>query len=393
MADKNLIIYGASWCPDSQRVKHWLGEHDVNYVWKNVDEGEAITSEMLAKTNGENLIPTLDSDGTILINPSDTELAEALKAESKTEIKFHDVITIGAGPTALAAAIYTTREDIDTVLLEKGVVGGLAATTDLIENYPGFEEGVEGMHLAQNLQKQAERFGAQIELAQVESIKDEGQYKKIETTNGVYGAKAVLIATGSDYKRLGVPGEEEFYGRGVHFCATCDGAFYRDKRLVVVGGGNSAAQESVFLTKFATHIDLFVRGDHLKASDVLIKKLESYPQIKVHFQTVVDEIIGQDGFVAKVKITNKVSGETSHLDTDGVFVFVGLNPNTGFLANSGVTLDERGFIITDRTLQTSIPGVFCAGDVRAGSTQQIASAVGEGATAALMMREYLDDIG
>ncbi|MEX0748722.1 MAG: FAD-dependent oxidoreductase [Candidatus Saccharimonadales bacterium] len=394
MAQKNLIIYGAHWCPDSQRVKHWLGEHDVNYVWKNVDDSQAIVDEMLSKTDNTNLIPTLDIDGTILVNPSDDELAAALHEPEEAEINYHDVITIGAGPTALATAIYTTREDIDTVLLEKGVVGGLAATTDLIENYPGFDEGVEGLHLAQNLQKQAERFGALIELAEVSSIKDEGQYKKIITSNGTYGARAVLIATGSDYKRLNVPGETEFYGRGVHFCATCDGAFYRDKRLVVVGGGNSAAQEGMFLTKFASHIDMLVRGDHLKASEVLIKKIESSDKITVHFNTTTDEILGEEGkFVTGVRATDKQSGESRVIATDGVFVFVGLNPNTAFLADSGVKLDEHGFVETDRTLQTNISGIFCAGDVRAGATQQIASAVGEGATAALMIREYLEEIG
>ncbi len=392
MSNIKLTVYGANWCPDSQRVRHWLGEHDINYEWKNVDDNQSIVDEMVKKTGGTNLIPTLDIDGDIVTNPDDAELEKKLKQEAEDDVNYHDVVTIGAGPTALAAAIYTTREDIDTVLLEKGVVGGLAAITDLIENYPGFENGVEGMHLAQNLEKQAERFGAQIELAEVVSIKDEGQYKKIETTySGTFAARAVLIATGSDYKRLGVPGEEEFYGRGVHFCATCDGAFYRDKRLVVVGGGNSAAQEGVFLTKFASHIDMLVRGDHLKASDVLIKKIESSDKITVHLNTTTDEIIGEDNKVVAVGATDKTTKESKRIDTDGVFVFIGLLPNTGFLKDSDIELDEHGFIVTDRTLQTSMPGVFSAGDVRAGATQQIASAVGEGATAALMIREYLED--
>lgn len=392
MPTKNLTVYGANWCPDSQRVRHWLGEHDINYTWKNVDDDQAIVDEMVEKAGGTNLIPTLDIDGDVIMNPDNETLESRLKDEAESEVNYHDVVTIGAGPTALAAAIYTTREDIDTVLLEKGVVGGLAAITDLIENYPGFENGVEGLHLAQNLQKQAERFGAQIELAEVVSIEDEGQYKKITTAySGVFAARAVLIATGSDYKRLGVPGEEEFYGRGVHFCATCDGAFYRDKRLVVVGGGNSAAQEGMFLTKFASHIDMLVRGNHLKASDVLTKKIESSEKITVHYNTTTDEIVGEDKMVSAVKTTNKETGESSELATDGVFVFIGLKPNTQFLAESDIELDEYGFIITDKTLQTSMPGVFCAGDVRAGATQQIASAVGEGATAALMIREYLEE--
>lgn len=393
MTDKQpVLIYGANWCPDTQRIKHWLGERDINYEWKNVDDSEAVLEEMRQKTDGNNLIPVLETDGKAYVNPDEQKLETVFKSQDNDNVKYHDVITIGAGPTALAAAIYTTREDIDTVLLEKGVVGGLAAITDMIDNYPGFDEGVEGMELAGTLQKQAERFGAKIELAEVLSINDEGQYKKIKTSSGEYAAKAILIATGSDYKRLGVPGENEFYGRGVHFCATCDGAFYRDKRLVVVGGGNSAAQEGMFLTKFASHIDMLVRGEHLKASEVLQKKIDTTDKITIHFNTTTDKIIG-DKFVNKVVGTDKKSGKEVEFETDGVFVFIGLNPNTAFLRDSDIDLDEAGFIKTDKTLQTSMPGVFSAGDVRSGATQQIASAVGEGATAALMIREYLEELG
>lgn len=386
-------LYGANWCPDTSRVRRWLGEHDVTYTWRNVDDSQQIVDEMLAKTGGEYLIPVFVSDDTVLTDPSDEELQSLLKKGDEDVVSFHDIVTIGAGPAALSAAIYTTREDIDTILLEKGVVGGLAAITDLIENYPGFEEGVEGLHLSQNLQKQAERFGAKIELAEVERIEDQGQYKKIHTSNGVYAAKSVLISTGSDYRRLNVPGESEFYGRGVHFCATCDGAFYRDKRLVVVGGGNSAAQEGMFLTKFASHIDMLVRGDSLKASEVLAEKIENSDKIQIHYNTTTDEILHEDNQVTGVKGTDKSTGESVNFDADGVFVFIGLDPNTGFLQDSDIKLDDHGFVVTDRTLQTSMPGVFCAGDVRAGATQQIASAVGEGATAALMMREYLEEVG
>src|ERR1700752_4195271 len=192
-----------------------------------------------------------------------------------TDIPKHDVIMIGAGPAALTAAIYTTREDIETLLFERGVVGGLAAVTDKIDNYPGFPDGIEGLKLADDLRLQAERFGAVIELGEVTAIHDEGEYKRLETTSGDMLARAVLIATGSDYKKVGCPGEAEYYARGVHYCATCDGAFYRDKRLVVVGGGNSAVQEAIFLTRFATHIDLLVRSK-FRASDVLQHELDEY---------------------------------------------------------------------------------------------------------------------
>ncbi len=304
--------------------------------------------------------------------------------------KIHDVIMIGAGPTALAAAVYTAREDIETVLFEKGVVGGLAAITDKVDNYPGFPEGIEGMQLADNLRLQAERFGAVIELGEVSKVSREDALIKLETTSGDMWAKAVLVATGSEWVKLGIPGESEYYGRGVHNCATCDGAFYRDKRLVVVGSGNSAAQEALFLTRFANHIDILIRGDAWKASEVLIHEVEANEKLHVHFNTTTEEIVGENGRITKVVGKNKTTGELKDYMTDGVFVFVGLKPVTYFLKDSGVSFDDAGFIKTDLKLQTAVKGIYAAGDVRSGATMQIASAVGEGATAALSIREYLE---
>lgn len=306
------------------------------------------------------------------------------------EDSIRDVVMIGAGPSALTAAVYTTREDIDTVLYEKAVIGGLAAITDQVDNYPGFPEGIPGLTLAGQLEKQAERFGAHIEFGEVSAIRDEGDYKVVVVDGSDVKAKTVLIATGSDYNKLGVPGEAEYYGRGVHYCATCDGAFYRDKRLVVVGGGNSAVQEALFLTRFATHIDLLVRST-VKASEVLQRDLQEFVdkgQITVHLHTTTDEIVATDGVVTTVKATK--DGQPVTFETDGVFVFVGLKPNTQFLEGSNIELDEHGLIKTDQHLRTSMPGVFASGDVRSGATMQIASAVGEGATAAMGIREYLD---
>ena len=309
------------------------------------------------------------------------------------ETEKHDIVMIGAGPAALSAAIYTTREDLDTVLFEKGVIGGLAAITDWVDNYPGFAKGVAGLDLAEELRQQAERFGADIRLGEVLGIKDEGEYKRLATTDGDMLAKAVLIATGSDYKKLGIPGEAEYYARGVHYCATCDGAFYRDKRLVVVGGGNSAVQEAIFLTRFASHIDMLVRGEKFRASDVLQKELIKHKdKITVHMQTTTDEIVANDqNMVVKVVGTDKKTGKQVDFPTDGVFVFVGLSPNTEFLKSSDIELDEIGLVKTDAMLETSMKGVFAAGDVRSGATMQIASATGEGATSALVMRKYLEE--
>ena len=303
-----------------------------------------------------------------------------------------DVVMVGTGPSALAAAIYTTREDIETVLYEKSIIGGLAAITDKVDNYPGFPDGIEGMTLAEQLQKQAERFGAQIEFGDVTALRDEGDVKVLTIDGQEVKARTVLIATGSHYNMLGIPGEKEYYGRGVHYCATCDGALYRDKRLVVTGGGNSAVQEAIFLTRFTNHIDMLVRSK-LSASEILQQELQKYidsGQITLHLGTTTDEIIATDGKVTSIVGTK--DGEKVSFDADGIFVFIGLKPNTDFLKDSGVELDELGMIKTDHHLMTNVPGVFSSGDVRAHATMQIASAVGEGATAALSIREYLEGL-
>ena len=303
-----------------------------------------------------------------------------------------DLVIIGAGPSALATAIYTTREDIPTVLYEKGVIGGMAAITDQIDNYPGFAEGIAGMKLSSELQSQAERFGAEIEFGEASSLKRVDDHIELIIDGAPIQAKAVLLATGSNHRKLGVPGEDELYGRGVHYCATCDGAFYRDKTLITVGGGNSAVQEAIFLTRYASHIDLMVRSN-LRASDVLQKELQKYVdagKITVHIGATTDEVLIRDDKFAGIKTTT--DGVQTELTADGLFVFIGLIPNTQFLADSGVELDPAGHIITNEDLETSAKGVYASGDVRSGSTMQIATAVGEGATAAIKIREYLDEL-
>lgn len=308
----------------------------------------------------------------------------------------HDLIIIGSGPASLSAAIYTTREDIDTLILEKGVVGGLPAVTDIVENYPGFPDGIEGLKLAGEMRKHAERFGTKIELAEVTDLRvEDGNVKRLITSTGDdYLAKAVIIATGTDFKKTGIPGEAEYYARGVHYCATCDGAFYRDKRLVVIGGGNSAVQEAMFLTRYASHIDLLVRST-VKATEVMQQEMQEYidkGQITVHLQTTPKEIVAEDEKVVKVVGTNNDSGEDVEFPTDGVFIFIGLVPNTKFLQDvDGLAFDETGHIVTNEKLETKIPGVYVAGDVRADAVRQIATAAGEGVKASLEIREYLKE--
>ena len=301
----------------------------------------------------------------------------------------YDLIIVGAGPSALTAAIYAAREDIKTLLIEKGVVGGLMATIDNIENFPGFPEGVEGLKLAEDFQKQAERFGAEIKMfTSVQGIiKNADGFFKVLTDDGDFESKAVLIASGNSYKKLGIKGEEQ-----VHYCATCDGAFYRDKKLVVVGGANSAIQEALFLTKFATHIDVLVRS-YVKASDVLKKELAKFVdngKISVYENTTPTEVIEKDGKIVAIATYDTDNPKNKkQFNCDGIFVFAGVIPNTEFLKDSGVKLDESGHITTNHELMTNVEGIFVSGDVRSGATKQIVSATGEGATAAIAIREYL----
>jgi thioredoxin reductase (NADPH) len=377
-------------------LKRYLDKAGIKYDYNDVDD-KSLEKEMLEKTNGKYLIPVLIVDGELTHNPNVKYLESKFGGKPESTDHIYDVVMVGAGPSALSAAIYTTREDLDTLCIEKGVIGGMAAITDQVDNYPGFEDGVTGLALANALEKQADRFGNQIEFAEVTKINQlEHNMLSLDTTAGVIQTKSILLATGSDWKKLGIPGEEEFFGRGVHFCATCDGAFYRDKKLVVVGGGNSAIQEAIFLTRFATHIDLLVRGDKLRASEVLQHELDEHKdKITIHFNTTSDEIVGGEAEdPAKPKKVIGVrgtgpDGEQKMFDCDGVFIFIGLKPTTAFASASGIELDEFGFVKTNDDLMTNIPGVFASGDVRSGATMQIASAVGEGATAALKIREYL----
>lgn len=298
---------------------------------------------------------------------------------------------IGAGPSALTAAIYAACENIETILIEKGPVGGIMASVSRIDNYPGFLNGVSGKSLSETFRLQAEKFGAQIHTGEVQEIEKKGNHIKVNGDNIALEARSVLVATGSSYERLWIPGEEEFYGKGVHYSGALDGAIYTGRRLAVVGGANSAVQEAIFLTKFATHIDLVVRS-HIKASDVLKKELFEYVdkgKITLHESWIPDRIISVNGQITSLTIREANGNETRKLEINGVFIFAGINPNTGFLKGLGIKLDQIGYIVTDHGLMTNIPGIFASGDVRSGATKQISGAVGEGTAVALSIREYL----
>jgi thioredoxin reductase (NADPH) len=301
----------------------------------------------------------------------------------------YDVAIVGAGPAGLAAAIYTTREDFKTIILEGDVVGGLIATTDLVDNYPGFSDGISGLDLSAAMEKHAKRFGAEIKTGQkVQGLKKVGATFELQTSQGAIAAKSVLLTAGSSYRKLDVPGEKDLTGRGVHYCATCDGPLYRDKHLVAVGGGNSALQEGLFLAKFASKITLLVRGPKLKGTEILAEQVRKHPKFEIHYNTVVDSIDAEDGRFASVSATDKSTNTSSKIKADGMFVFIGLIPNTSWLEGN-VELDDRQFVKVDKEFNTSLQGVFAAGDIHSGATGQIASAVGEGVTAAIGIRHYL----
>ena len=391
MPDANITVYGAPWCPDCKRSKQFLGEQRVTYQWVDIDEDEEGRRRVQEVNNGRQIIPTiLFQDGSILVEPTNAELAAKLGISPKAKREFYDLIVIGGGPAGLSAALYAAREGIETLIIERSGVGGQAGTTERIDNYPGFAQGVGGAELADAMKAHAERFDVEILPAQaVTTIKVQGDYKMVVTEGGdEYSARAVLLTPGATYRRLNVPGEEDLIGAGIHFCATCDGPFYKGQELVVVGGGNSGVEEGLFLTKFATKVTILEVRDRLGASQILQEKAASHPQIEIRLSTTVEEFKG-NGKLSSVVVKDVNTGEIEELRPGAVFIFIGLLPNTGFLRDS-VDLDQWGAISTGPTLETSLEGVYAAGDARAGSTKQVASAVGEGATAALMIRQFLE---
>ena len=394
MTQQKIQVYGAPWCPDCKRSKQFLNEQRVPYEWLDIDQDEQKAQYVQELSNGKQIIPTiLFPDGAILVEPSNAELAEKLGIQRKARRTYYDLIIVGGGPASLTAAIYASREGLDTLIIERSGIGGQAGVTQEIENYPGFPEPVSGSELADRLRAQAERFGVEILAAQeVSGVSQEGNMQSVRVQTGEeYCSAAVILATGSTYRRLNVPGEADFIGAGIHFCATCDGPFYKDRDLVVVGGGNSGFQEGLFLTKFAKSVTILEAGKEPRASRALQQKAEEREDMQVFTETTVAEFRG-NGKLSSILVKDLATGDTREMTPGAVFIFIGLLPNTDFLKGT-VELDRYGFVVTNPNLETSQPGVFAAGDCRVGSTKQIASAVGEGATAALMVREYLERTG
>jgi thioredoxin reductase (NADPH) len=304
----------------------------------------------------------------------------------------YQLVIIGAGPAGLAAALYAAREGIKTLVLERGAIGGMAAITYQIDNYAGFHKGITGLEFADRLLAHAERFGAEVTAGiEVKSLQQKAGAVTVSTSAGDVAAESVLITTGSTYRHLGVAGEKDYIGRGVHFCATCDAPLYRGKEILVVGGGNSAIQESLFIAKFASHVTLLVRDSDLHGTQILEEQIRDLKNVSFRYNVRVEEIRGDGQKVTGVRLLDKARNEVQDLRADAVFVFIGLLANTAPFAAT-VDLDDDKFVKTSRDFSTNVPGVYAAGDVRSGSTWQIASAVGEGVAAALCIRAYLDKL-
>jgi thioredoxin reductase (NADPH) len=394
--DDLIKVYGAGWCPDCRRAKRFLGDQRIPFEWHDIEVDPDGVRTVQERNDGNDIIPTIIfPDGSHLSEPSNEELAEKIGLERTAMMHVYDLIIIGGGPAGLTTSIYAARENLQTLVIDSKGLGGQAGVTERLDNYPGFPEGIGGAELADRIVLQAQRYGVEmLQAVSVKSITSDGEEVDVETATGDhYHSRAALIATGSTYRMTGAPGEADLIGAGIHFCATCDGPFYRGaNQLVVLGGGNSGLEEGLFLTQFVDKVTIVQRDDRLTATKLLQDKVMVTPRMEVLLNREVVEFRPKDdgsGKLGAVVLEDRESGATEELHPAGAFVFIGLDPNTGFVKGS-VDLDDRGLIVTDMGLQTSMPGVFAAGDVRSGSTKQLASAVGEGAAASIGILRYLE---
>ncbi|RKD76564.1 thioredoxin reductase (NADPH) [Sinobaca qinghaiensis] len=307
-----------------------------------------------------------------------------------SEERIYDVIIAGAGPAGMTAAVYTSRAELDTLMLERGIPGGQMANTEDVENYPGFEH-ILGPDLSNKMFEHAKKFGAEYAYGDVKEIIEGKEYKTVIAGNKEYKARAVIVTTGAEYKNLGVPGEKELGGRGVSYCAVCDGAFFRKKEIVVVGGGDSAVEEAVYLTRFADKVTVIHRRDELRAQKILQQRAFVNDKIDFKWSHVVKEINGENNKVSSVTLTDLKSGEDYDFPTEGVFVYVGMLPLNNAVKNLGIT-NEEGYIVTNEEMETKIPGIFAAGDLREKTLRQIVTATGDGSLAAQTAQKYVEEL-
>ncbi len=385
-------FYGTNWCSDCKRAKTFLGEQRIPYNWVNIEEDEEAAQFVMKVNDGKKKIPTIVfSDGSVLVEPSNAELAEKLGISSDLGHDFHDIIIVGGGPAGLTAGLYAARDGYDVVIIEKGALGGQAGFTERLDNYPGFPDGISGSDLVSRIISQVERYNVEfLRATEIKNVKKENNYFILTTNSGTeISSTVVLIATGSKYKKLGIPGESELIGYKIHFCATCDFIWYKGKEVIVIGGGNSAFEESLFLSRHLKKVTILVRGETPKASPILQDKVKKTSNIEVLTNTVATEfLVGEKKELSGVKIKTVDTNEEAVLNPDGVFLFIGLSPNSEIVKDI-VETKEGGFIYTESNLESKTSGLFAAGDVRYTSTKQAVSAMGEGAAAALHIREYL----
>lgn len=412
LAQARATIYGAHWCPDCRRCKTFMGEHGVPYEWLDILEHPELTREILDKTGGKRVLPTIVfDDGDVLLRPTNLELARKLGITLHMNRSFWPLIIIGAGPAGLTASLFTARDATETLVIEREAVGGNANFTGYLDNVPGFPTPITGFEFSERLREQAEFFGVEIlQSSSIETIRSHDNYHTVVTTTGEkFSGSAIIIATGSHYRRLNVDGEDKFLGNGVHYCAACDGPFYRGQHVAVLGGGNSAVEAALDLAGIADRVSLLVRGGELTANTLYQDKLNEQENVNVRFNNMT---IGFEGRkrLRRLRVKDIETGVEDQVHVNGAFVFIGLEPNSSFLQDTDVALNRAGFILTGHNLpadngwrdrydsrlplmfETSVPGIFAAGDVREGSTKQVAAAAGEGVTAAMLVREYLKGV-
>jgi thioredoxin reductase (NADPH) len=382
-------LFGADWCPDCRRAKSYLADNGVNFQFIDVDEHDWATDTVEKINNGKRIIPTVLIDGKPHTNPDNATLKDLLNIDVKKEHKVYDVIIIGGGAAGLTTAIYAQRDRFDSIILEKKTIGGNAFLTETIENYPGFTN-ISGPDLMDKMEEQARTYGATIATGvEVETIEKKDNKFYVKSATETYIGRSVVAATGSTYRRLHITGEDELIGSGVHFCATCDGAFYRDRTVVVVGGGNSALEEGIFLSSFAKKVKIVHRSKEFTASPTYIEKLPEMDNVETYMdKTSLEFVSDEKGLFKGLKVKDNESGEEELITGDGSFIFIGLIPNTTLFENV-IDLNERGFIKSHGLANTSVEGIFAAGDNREGAIAQVAAATGEGVLASYGLKEYL----
>ncbi len=382
-------LFGADWCPDCRRAKSYLSDHQVNYQFIDVDEHDWATDLVEEINNGKRIIPTVLIDGKPFTNPDNETLKEALSINEQKEHKVFDTIIIGGGAAGLTTSIYAQRDRFDTLILEKKTIGGNAFLTQKIENYPGFNS-ISGPELMDKMEEQAKTYGATIKTGEeVEDISKVDQLFHIKTKGNTFIGKSVVLSTGSTYRQLGIPNETELIGSGIHFCATCDGAFYRDKDVIVIGGGNSALEEGIFLAGFCKSVKIISRKPEFSASETYIEKLPSISNIETYMnKTSVQFVDNGNGVFEGVEVLDNTTKTKEVVKADGAFIFIGLIPNTKSFKGV-IDLNDRGFITTTGLAETSVKGIFAAGDCREGAIAQVAAATGEGVLASYGVKGYL----